>query len=97
MGTGKELVRLTECGYWKELISKDVDSYTFFDRDNEIIPIEDCRKQYFCRISIKLKNKKFTRKYVTLLSEFCRTIASTNSEQMCVKIIKKKYYFIDIN
>jgi hypothetical protein len=97
MATGKELVRLTECGYWKSLISQDVASFYFYDDSGETIFADECRSKCFCGIYITLKHKKFTKKYVLLLSEFCRLIASTNSETMFVRVTKKKYYFIDIS
>ena len=97
MATGKELVRLTECGYWKRLIAPDVDEVYFYNEEGDYISVEACRSQHFCSMRIKLKDKVFSEKYVTLLAEFCRLIASTNSETMFVKVIKGKYYFIFIN
>lgn len=97
MATGKELVRLTECGYWSRLISLDVDSFYFYGKDGQKISVEDCRLLSFCGICIKLKNKRFSKKYVSLLSEFCCLIASTNSELMCVVVTKKRNYVIDIS
>jgi hypothetical protein len=97
MATGKELVRLTECNYWKRLIAPDVDSFCFYDVGGNEICLQECRLNTFCRIRIELKHKKFTKKYVKLLAEFCRLIASTNSETMFVRVTKKKYYIIDIN
>lgn len=96
MATGKELVRLTECGLWNRVILPDVDSHYFYNSCQRI-STELCRSQTFCGIRIKLKNKRFSKKYVTLLSEFCQLIASTDSESMCVRVTKKKNYVIDIN
>lgn len=97
MATGKELVRLTECGLWNRVILPDVDSHYFYGRDGQRISVSDCRLLSLCGIRIRLKNKRFSKKYVALLSEFCRLIASTNNESMCVRVTKKKNYFIDIS
>lgn len=97
MATGRELVRLTECGLWKRVISQDVSSFHFYDNKGNRISDDFCRCQTFCRIRINLKHKKFSKKYVLLLAEFCRLIASNNSETMFVWVAKKKYYIIDIN
>ena len=94
MATGKELVRLTECGLWKDLISKDVKEYYFYDAGTNKITRNECIAKSFCSIHITLKTRKYTKKYLNLLNELCRLIASTSSEYMFSEFMKKRETYI---
>lgn len=90
MATGKELVRLTECGYWFKFIGSDVDYYRFYDSNDKRISKQSCSEMHFCSLKITLKDKRWSEKYVRLLSVFCAHIASHAGERMYANINKQK-------
>ena len=83
MATGKELVRLVTCGFWKDEIENlgNLCGYSIFDKNGKRISLKTAELKSFCHIHILFKG--LTTKEAKILSCFLNNIASTSSEQMC--------------
>jgi len=96
MGTGSNLVKMIQSKFWRDKVEMH-DCYrghTIYDRDGSSIGMRSAKGEVWVHVRILFQNSKRKRNFA-VLGEALRSLASSNSEQMCLGI-NKDYGFTEI-
>ncbi len=82
MATGKELLRLTQCGIFDKHVKKSpyYIHHQMYDSNGLPIKDEEAKDKVFCHLRIRFH--KFPKEALVILKDFLTVVASTRSEFM---------------